>query len=62
MKKFGELLTKEKAAKDVRENNNSDCRRALCRVYGKLGQSFFHNYSLTCLKKDTSVLLSVIKL
>ena len=28
----------------------------------KIGQFLFHNYSLTCLNKDTSVLLKVINI
>ena len=28
----------------------------------KLGQFFFHNYSLICLNKDTSVLLKVMNI
>ena len=31
-------------------------------VYIKLGQFFFHTYLLTCLKKDTSVLLKVLNI
>ena len=58
MKKFTAFLTKEKKAKN--EWKNSDLLRALHSIYKRLRQLFFHMYSLTCLKKDTSVLLKVI--
>ena len=42
-------------------NDYSGFPWALDIVYKKLGQFFMHTYSLTCLNKDTSVLLRVIK-
>ena len=35
---------------------------ALYSVYKKLGQFFFHTYLLTCVNKDTSVMLKVINI
>ena len=45
-----------------RENDDSDFLGALYSTYEKLGQFFFHTYSLTCVKKDSSVLLKVINI
>ena len=43
--------------------DDSDFLRPLYRgIYKKLGQFFFHTYLLTCIDKDTSVLLKVINL
>ena len=50
------ITNKGKAAKNERENNDSDYLQALYSVYKKLGQFFSH----TCLNKDTSVILKVI--
>ena len=44
------------------ENDYSDFLQSLCSVYKKLRQFFFHTYSLTCLKNDTSDLLKVINI
>ena len=61
MKKFAALLTKGKnPATNEWENDNLEILRALYSVHKKLGQFFFHIYLLTCLNKDTSVLLKVI--
>ena len=43
-------------------NDYSGFPWALDIVYKKLGQFFMHTYSLTCLNKDTSVLLRVINI
>ena len=56
MKKFVAFITREKQTKNECENNDSNFLRILQIVYKKLGQFFFHTYSLTSLKKDTSVL------
>ena len=44
-------------AKNEWENVDSDFLQALYSICKKLGQLLFHTYLLTCLKKDTSVLL-----
>ena len=44
------------------ESDYSDFLGALYSIYKKLGHFFFHTYSLTCLKKDSSVLLKVINI
>ena len=64
MKKFVALLTKEKGKTAMSEYENDDCDifRALYGAYKKLGQFCFHTYSLTCLNKDTSILLKVINI
>ena len=42
--------------------DDSDFLRPLYRgIYKKLGQFFFHTYLLTCVDKDTSVLLKSYK-
>ena len=46
-------------AKNEWEKDDSDFLRALYSLYKKLRPFFFHTYLLTCLKKDTSVLLKV---
>ena len=48
-----------KTAKNEWENDDSDFLRALWSVYKKLGQFFFHNLSLTCLKKEQVNKLSI---
>ena len=62
MKKFVALVTKEKGkvAMNEWENDCSGMLQALYCEYKKLGQFFFHTYSLTCLNKDTPVLLKVM--
>ena len=64
MKKFIALLTKEKGKTATNEWKNDGT--GILRVYAvymkKLGQFFFHIYSLTCLNKDASVLLKVINI
>ena len=54
------IYNKGKIAKNEWENDDSDFLRALYSVYKKLGQFFFHTFWLTCLNKDTSVLLRVV--
>ena len=63
MKKFVALLTKENERTTMNEweNDDSDILWTLYRGYKKLRQLFFHTYLLTCLNKDTSVLLSIKK-
>ena len=58
---FFALLTKEerKTALNEWESDTSDILWALYSVSKKLRQFFFHTPSLTCLNKDTSVLLKV---
>ena len=56
------ITNEGKTAKNEWENDGSDFFRALFSVYKKLGQFFFHTYSLTCLKKDTSVLIKVVNI
>ena len=58
MKKFVALLAEENQISD--ENDDFGILQTLYSAYKKLGQFFFHNYLLTCLNKDTSVLLKVI--
>ena len=53
---------KTKTATTECENDHSDILRALYGIYKKLGQFFFHTYSLTCLNKDTTVLLKAINI
>ena len=55
------INNKGKMDKNVWENNDSNffSRLIQCK-YKKLGQTFFHTYLLTCLNKDTSVLLKFI--
>ena len=53
------ITCKGKTAKNEWENDEFDFPQALHGIYKKLGQLFFHTYSLTCLEKDTSVLLKV---
>ena len=67
IKKFIGLLRKKNAWNEwmneyERENDDSDVLGALYSTYQKLGQFFFHTYSLTCVKKDSSVLLKVINI
>ena len=62
MKKFVTLLNKGKTAKNEWENDDSDILWAYCSVCKNLGQLFFHTYLLTCLNKDTSLLLKVINI
>ena len=56
------ITNEGKMAKNECENDDCDFLRALFSVYKKLGQFFFHTYSLTCLKKDTSVLIKVVNI
>ena len=49
-----------KMTKNEWENDDSDFLQALCSECKKSGQLIFHTYLLTCLKKDTSVLLKVM--
>ena len=51
------ITNEGKMAKNELENDDSDFVQALCSVYKKLGQFFFDTFSLTKLKKNTSVLL-----
>ena len=55
------ITNKGKVAKNEWENDDTYFLQALCSVYKKLGQLFFRTYLLTYLRKDTSVLLKVIK-
>ena len=62
MKKIVALLTKEKW---LRMNGNVRILTFLERYtmyIKKLGQFFFHIYSLTCLKKDTPFMLKVLNI
>ena len=56
MKKLVALRTKEKGkmAMNKWENGDSEDFQALYSIFEKLGQYFFHIYSLTCLNKDIS--------
>ena len=54
------ITNEGKTAKSEWENDDRNFFQALDNAYKKLGQFFFHTYSLTCLKKDTTVLLKVI--
>ena len=56
------IANEGKMAKNEWENDDSDFFLALYSVYITFRQFFFHTYLLTCLKKDTSVLLKVNKL
>ena len=56
------ITNEGKTAKNEWENYESDSFRALCSVYNKLEQFFFHTFSLTESKKDTSVLLKIINI
>ena len=40
----------------------TDFLRALYCTYEKLGKFFFHTYSITCLRKNSSILLKVINI
>ena len=64
MKKFIAILTKKNEwnPKIEWEIDDPDFLGALYSIYKKLGHFFFHTYSLTCLKKDSSVLLKVINI
>ena len=63
MNKEIRCITNEgKAAKNEWENNDSGFYLALYSVYKKFGQFFRRTYSLTCLNKDTSILLQVINI
>ena len=46
-KEIHSITNERKTAKNEWENDNSDFFRALCSVYKKLGQFFFHTFSLT---------------
>ena len=61
MKKFVALL-KGKLVMSEWENDDSDILWALCNVYKILGKFFRHTYLLTCLNKDTQVLLKVLNI
>ena len=56
------LLTKEKSKTTTNKWGNADILRAWYSVYKNLGQFFFHTYSLTCLNKNTTVLVKVINI
>ena len=56
------ITNKGKAAKNEGENDDSDFLLALYSVYKNSDNSFSILYSLTCLNKDTSVLLQVINI
>ena len=61
MKKFFALPAKEKRLR-INEKMMTLTFFGLYAVYvKKLGQFFFHTYSLTCLKKEISVLLQVFE-
>ena len=49
-------------AKNEWKNDNSDFLWALYGAYKNFGKFFFHTYLLTCLRKDTSVLLKAINI
>ena len=51
-----------KAAKNELENDDYGFLQPLYSVYKKSGQFVFQTYLLTCLKKDTSVLLKAVKI
>ena len=55
------IMNKGKTVKTEWENV-TDFLRALYSLYKKLGQFFFHTYSLTSSNKDTSVLLKDINI
>ena len=55
------IINKGKTVKTEWENV-TDFLRALYSLYKKLGQFFFHTYSLTSSNKDTSVLLKDINI
>ena len=55
------IINKGKTVKTEWENV-TDFLRALYSLYKKLGQFFFHTYSLTSWNKDTSVLLKDINI
>ena len=54
------IINKGKTAKNKWENDYSDFLWALYIACKKLGQFLLHTCLLTCLNKDTSVLLKVI--
>ena len=62
MEKLIALLTKEKWLRMNGKMMTLIFFLALYSVYITFRQFFFHTYLLTCLKKDTSVLLKVNKL
>ena len=55
------IINKGKTVKTEWENV-TDFLRALYSLYKKLGQFFFHTYSLTSSNKDTSVVLKDINI
>ena len=55
------ITNERKSAKNEGENDDSDFLWALYSAY-KNRAIFFHTYFLTCIKKDTSVLLQVINI
>ena len=55
------IINKGKTVKTEWENV-TDFLRALYSLYKKLGQFFFHTYSLTSSNRDTSVLLKDINI
>ena len=46
------ITSKGKMAKNEWQNDDSDFHPALCILYLKLGQSFFHTFLITCLNKN----------
>ena len=46
------ITNKGKVAKNEWENDDTDFLQALCSVYKKLGQLFFHTYWLTYIIKE----------
>ena len=56
------ITSKGKLALNECENDGSDFLRVLFGLYKKLGQLFFHTYSLTCLNKDAAGLLKVMRI
>ena len=55
------ITNKEKTAKNEWENDDSWLSSSFIQCK-KLRQFFFHTYSLTCIKKDTLVLLKVVNI
>ena len=59
MKKFVALLTKEKQLRMKGKTMTLTFLELSTVHVNRIGQFFFHTYLLTCLNKDTSVLLKV---
>ena len=62
MKKFIALLTKKKKKWLLSECENGNFFVFYAMHVKKLEQFFFHTWLLTCLKKDTSVLLKALNI